>query len=71
MAKRVIAEQQNAAYIAAACPANILPILESYEELLAASKGYLDNSVSDIGRQGRQAHGALLQAITNAEKLSQ
>lgn len=61
----------NAAYIAAACPANILPILESYEELLAASKGYLDNSVSDIGRQGRQAHGALLQAITNAEKLSQ
>jgi len=63
--------EHDAAYIAAACPANILPILESYEELLAASKGYLDNSVSDIGRQGRQAHGALLQAITNAEKLSQ
>lgn len=68
---RGISQNANAAYIAAACPANILPILESYEELLAASKGYLDNSVSDIGRQGRQAHGALLQAITNAEKLSQ
>lgn len=59
----------NAKFIIAACPANILPFLESYEELLAAAKGYLDNSVRDIGRQGRQAHGALLQAITNAEKL--
>ena len=48
-----------------------LAVIESYEELLAAAKGYLDNSVRDIGRQGRQAHGALLQAITNAEKLSQ
>ena len=62
--------ESDAAYIAAACPANILPFIESYEELLAAAKGYLDNSVRDIGRQGRQAHGALLQAITNAEKLN-
>lgn len=53
--------QENAYYIAAACPANILPFLESYEELLAASK-----RVYEV-----YPDRWLEQAITNAEKLSQ
>ena len=36
----------NAAYIAAACPANILPFIESYEELLAALKDAKSVSVA-------------------------
>ena len=52
--------QENAYYIAAACPANILPFLESYEELLAASK-----RVYEV-----YPDRWLEQAITNAEKLN-
>lgn len=56
----------NANYIAAACPANILPFLESYEELLRElhyAKQYLPVSV--VVRR------SVYKAITNAEKLSQ
>lgn len=52
--------EHDAAYIAAACPANILPFLESYEELLAASK-----RVYEV-----YPDRWLEQAITNAEKLN-
>lgn len=54
----------NAAYIAAACPANILPFIESYEELLRElhyAKQYLPVSV--VVRR------SVYKAITNAEKL--
>lgn len=68
----------NAAYIAAACPANILPFLESYEELLALLKV---SACPICDGQGAfyDGHGDVCQcqfcderakAITNAEKLN-
>ena len=64
-------ERHNAAYIAAACPANILPILESYEELLASFKkhGKHDSLCAIVGGYG-YCNCGLEQAITNAEKLN-
>lgn len=60
----------NAAYIAAACPANILPFLESYEELLAALKR-IEEYGHGIGHgSGYTCANIAEQAITNAEKLN-
>lgn len=67
----------NAAYIAAACPANILPFLESYEELLALLKvsacpccdgqgAFYDNYDQVCQCQFCDERA---KAITNAEKL--
>lgn len=61
--------QENAYYIAAACPANILPFLESYEELLAALKR-IEEYGHGIGHgSGYTCANIAEQAIANAEKL--
>ena len=39
---------------------------QQHDELLAAAKDYMENSVSDIGRDGSRSHGKLIQAIAKA-----